>query len=251
MNRLAEQGFARAAEDYARARPSYPPAAIDWLREQAQLTSESAVLDLGAGTGKLTALLTGLGRVIAVEPVAEMRAELAKLPFVEAREGKAEAIPLAEGQVDAVTIGQAFHWFATKPVLTELHRVLRPRGQLALLWNRWDRSVGWADALKTLTAPYDQLRPQYESGTWKAAFEGQQLFGPLRSATFANPHPLSPEDVIARMASTSTIAVLPPPEREALFRKLREVLATHPDTVGRGQLPVPYLTEVWVSQRQE
>jgi len=80
MNPLAEQGFARGAEAYARARPSYPPEALAWLREQLGLSATSAVLDLGAGTGKLTAQLTGLGRVIAVEPVAEMRAELAKLP---------------------------------------------------------------------------------------------------------------------------------------------------------------------------
>jgi SAM-dependent methyltransferase len=179
-----------------------------------------------------------------------MRAELAHLPFAEAREGKAEALPVSDGEVDAIVIGQAFHWFATRPVLQELHRVLRSGGGLGLLWNRWDRKVAWADALKSLTAPYDAQRPQYERGDWKVAFEGQPFFGPLEGETFANRHPLSRDDVIARMASTSSIALLPAAERDALFAKLREVLATHPDTAGRDTLAVPYLTEVWVSRRR-
>jgi SAM-dependent methyltransferase len=245
MNPLAEHGFARAAEAYAAARPSYPPEAIEILRRELGLGPRSVVLDLAAGTGKLTALLTGLGRVIAVEPIAEMRSELASLPFVEARDGRAEAIPLEDASVDAVLVAQAFHWFATREVLVEIHRVLRPAGGLALLWNRWDRRVAWVDAVKALTAPYDALRPQYETGGWRAAFEHQSLFGPLEHAEIENRHHLAREQVLDRVASTSSVALLPPAERAELFRKVREVLETHPETRGREQIDVPYITEVW------
>ncbi len=245
MNPLAEHGFARAAEAYALARPSYPREAVELLRRELKLGSASVVLDLAAGTGKLTELLTGFGRVVAVEPIAEMRDQLARLPFVEARAGRAEALPLEDAAVDAVLVAQAFHWFATPTVLAEIHRVLRPRGGLGLLWNRWDRRVAWADAVKTLTAPYDAMRPQYETGGWRAAFENQTLFGPLQGVELENRHHLAREQVLDRVASTSSIALLDPAERDELFRKVREVLETHPETRGRDELDVPYITEVW------
>ena len=249
MNPLAEHGFARAAEAYALARPSYPREAVDLLRRELALGPQSVVLDLAAGTGKLTELLTGFARVIAVEPIAEMREALARLPFVEARDGRAEAIPLEDRAVDAVLVAQAFHWFATPLALGEIHRVLRPGGGLGLLWNRWDRRVAWADAVKALTAPYDALRPQYETGGWKAAFENQGLFGPLHLVEIENRHHLAREQVLDRVASTSSVALLEPAERDALFRKVREVLETHPETRGRAELDVPYLTEVWWTRK--
>ncbi len=249
MNPLAREGFARGAEAYARARPSYPPAALAWVRAQLGLTAVSTVLDLGAGTGKLTALLAGFAKVVAVEPVQEMRQELAKLPRVEVLAGAAEGLPLAAGACDAVLCGQAFHWFATRAALAEIHRVLAPGGGLGLLWNRWDLSVAWAFAVKSLTAPFDAQRPQYETHDWKAAFEGPALFGPLAEARFPNPHRLPRADVVARMASTSSVAVLPPAEQRALLAKVKAVLDTHPDTAGRAELDVPYVTEVWVTRR--
>jgi SAM-dependent methyltransferase len=245
VNPLAEHGFARAAEAYALARPSYPREAVEILRRELKLGSGSAVLDLAAGTGKLTELLTGFARVVAVEPIAEMRDELASLPFVEARAGRAEAIPLEDAAVDAVLVAQAFHWFATPAVLDEIHRVLRSPGGLGLLWNRWDRRVAWADAVKTLTGPYDAMRPQYETGGWRAAFENQTLFGPLHCVELENRHHLAREQVLDRVASTSSIALLDPAKRDALFREVREVLETHPETRGRDALDVPYITEVW------
>ena len=201
MNPLAQEGFARGAEAYARGRPSYPLAGVAWASKELGLGQGSVVLDLAAGTGKLTALLTGFAKLVAVEPVAEMRAELAKLPGVEVREGTAEALPARDAEFDAVFIAQAFHWFPTHTVLAELHRVLRPGGGLCLLWNRWDRRVPWADAVKAITAPYDAKRPRYESHEWKAAFEGQAFFEPLKMAEYANPHRLPRADVATRMAA--------------------------------------------------
>jgi SAM-dependent methyltransferase len=245
LNPLAEHGFARAAEAYALARPSYPREAVETLRRELRLGPESVVLDLAAGTGKLTELLTGFARVIAVEPIAEMRSDLGRLPFVEAREGRAEAIPLEDSAVDAVLVGQAFHWFATPTVLAELHRVLRPGGGLGLLWNRWDRRVAWVDALKSVTGPTDALRPQYEREGWRAVFENQSLFAPLRHAEFENIHRLPRERLVDRVASASAVALLPEAEREELFRSVREVLENHTDTRGRAELDAPYITKVW------
>jgi len=141
--------FGRVAEAYDRGPPSYPPEALRWLTSGLGLTTESTVLDLAAGTGKLTAGFRPLvGRVIAVEPVAEMRRVLqAAQPQVEVRAGTAEAIPLETDVVDAVVVAAAFHWFSAEAALAEIHRVLRPGGGLGLLWNRpeWDAEPWYPD----------------------------------------------------------------------------------------------------------
>ena len=131
IHEAAAVGFARGADAYERGRPEYPADALEPLRLSPDLT----VLDLAAGTGKLTRPLAASGaRVIAVEPVAEMRAALPS--SVETLDGTAESIPLGDGSVDLVTVGQAFHWFDGDAALAEIHRVLRPGGRLALVWNR-------------------------------------------------------------------------------------------------------------------
>ena len=131
----AATGFARSVEAYERARPEYPPAAIAWLARELDLRPGRIVVDLAAGSGKLTRPLAALGcEVVAVEPVAEMRAAIG--PTARALEGTAEAIPLPDDSADAVTVGQAFHWFDGPKALAEIERVLRPGGALALVWNR-------------------------------------------------------------------------------------------------------------------
>src|SRR3954470_5113900 len=134
---LASAGFARAATSYDRGRPGYPDEAIDRVWEGLRLDGRAEVLDLAAGTGKLTrALLPRAARVIAVEPLREMRAALAvALPEVAAVDATAEQLPLEDGAVDAVGVGEAFHWFANEHALAEIARVLRPGGGPAMLWN--------------------------------------------------------------------------------------------------------------------
>src|SRR5687767_436287 len=134
IHATAQSGFDADAARYARGRPDYPAEVTDWLRDSVGLEPGRTVVDLGAGTGKFTRRLLATGaRVIAVEPVAGMRAKLSTdLPEVEVVEGSATSIPLADSSVDAIVCAQAFHWFATPEALAEMHRVLTPGGILGL-----------------------------------------------------------------------------------------------------------------------
>jgi SAM-dependent methyltransferase len=239
MHETAALGFARAAEAYERGRPGYSAAALEPLR----LSPGMAVLDLAAGTGKLTRALAAAGvRVIAVEPVAEMRAALPD--SVEALDGTAEAIPLEDRSVDLVTVAQAFHWFDGAAALGEIHRVLRPGGRLAILWNRRVDDDPVNRAIEELIEPYRVGTPTHRGDAWRAAFERTSLFGPLEEHVSANKQVLDEDDLAARILSISFIARLPEPERAALLARARDLTAAGPVTV-------PYRTEVYVCGVQD
>ena len=238
MHETAATGFARAAEAYEEGRPGYPEAALEPLR----LTSGMTVLDLAAGTGKLTRALAATGtRVIAVEPVAEMRAALPD--SVTALDGTAESIPLEAGSVDLVTVAQAFHWFDGPAALAEIHRVLRPGGRLALLWNRRVEDDPVNQAIEALIEPYRMGTPTHRGDVWRAAFEHTTLFGPLEEHVFANEQVLDADGLAARICSISFIARLPEAERAGLLARARELTAGGPVTV-------PYRTGVHVCAAQ-
>jgi len=152
------RSFDSVAEQYERARPEYAEAGVDWLVEELRLRAGDPVLDLAAGTGKLTRQLVRRDlSVVAVEPGDEMRAVLKRvLPEVAALTGTAEAIPLHQWSFDAVTVGQAFHWFEPEAALAEIKRVLRPGSGFALLWNRWDEED---PLLSQVDALLDEIRP--------------------------------------------------------------------------------------------
>ncbi len=251
IHEAAAHGFASAASAYEEGRPTYPTGAVARLARELHLGPGRLVLDLAAGTGKLTALLVGTGAtVLAVEPVAEMRAVLEQaLPGVGALPGTAEAIPLAAGSVDAVTVGQAFHWFRADEALAEIHRVLRPGGGLALLWNARDTNVGWVARLTEIMEPHRGDAPSHLSDARLVAFERTTLFGPLSHAESRHVHRLSPGGVVARIASVSFVATLPEAERERVLAEVRNLLATDPETRGRGELELPYRTDVYWAKR--
>jgi SAM-dependent methyltransferase len=241
VDKRAVAGFGRAAEAYERGRPGYPPDAVAWLTERLGLGPARTVVDLGAGTGKLSRLLVETGsRVVAVEPVEEMRRLLATIAGVEALAGAAEAIPLADTSADACTIAQAFHWFEPVAALAEIHRVLRPGSGLALLWNRLDEADPLTAAFAALLARYRAHPPV--GYVWPEGYDRTTLFDPPELQTFANVQELDTETIADRLASESSIAVLPEEQRR---RALREVRALAPGTVV-----LRYVTEVSVSNRR-
>jgi SAM-dependent methyltransferase len=252
VHESAARGFARAAADYERGRPIYPPEAIAFLARVLGLAPARTVLDLAAGTGKLTrALSPRAGKLLAVEPVAAMRAKLEEsLPQAEALAGSAEQIPLADGSVDAVAVGQAFHWFDGDAALAEIHRVLRPSGRLGLIWNARDEAVPWVARLTAIMEPHRKGTPGYRAGDWRLAFERTTLFTPLERAEFRLEHELTPDGVVARVASVSFIAALPDEAREDVLGQVRKLLVEDPETRGRGTVVLPYRTDVYSCGRR-
>jgi SAM-dependent methyltransferase len=239
IHRAASTGFALSAAAYERGRPGYPPAALAWLSERLRLGSGRAVVDLAAGTGKLTRALAATGaEVVAVEPGAEMRSMIG--PSFRVLDGTAEAIPLMDSSVDAVTVAQAFHWFQGDAALAEIHRVLRRSGAVALVWNRRLPEDPVDDAIEAIIAPYREDTPAYRSGAWRAAFERTPLFGPLEERQFPNLQVLDAEALVARVTSISFVAALPAFERMGVVRKVRALAAG-------GAVTLRYSTEVHVA----
>jgi SAM-dependent methyltransferase len=251
IHQSAARGFALAPEAYERGRPMYPFAAVRRLVRELRIKPESRVLDLAAGTGKLTRLLAQLGAdVAAVEPVEEMRERLVEtVPGVRALGGTAEAIPLEDESMDAVTVGQAFHWFDGEAALAEIHRVLRPGTRLGLIWNVKDESVDWVRLLAEIIEPYRGSAPRVASGAWKEVFERTELFGPIERARFAFVHETDVGTVVARVTSISFIAALDSRVRERIVEQVRELVATHPETRGRAVFPLRYRTGVYWCDR--
>lgn len=200
------------------------------------------MLDLAAGTGKLSHAIAATGaEVVAVEPVAEMRAAIG--PGVRAMDGAAEAIPLRDGAVDAVTVGQAFHWFDGDAALAEIHRVLRDGGGLALLWNVQAMENPIHAAIEKVIAPHVEGVPRHRVGTWRAAFESTTLFGPLEEAKFAHEQRLDAEGLVARVGSISAVAAMAQPDRSAVLDRVRAL--ADPDRA----VTLPYVCRVQVADR--
>lgn len=215
------RSFDRAALEYERARPGWPEEALELV----PVPSEAVVLDLGAGTGKLTRVLVRrYERVIAVEPLAALRAILEHVvPLADTLDGRAEAIPLPDASVDAVFAAQAFHWFSTDEAVAEIGRVLRPDGVVVLLWNEAAPPSPLPEAYR---ARLDELR---ESVRFASPDEGQAVlaragFESLRTASVEHEQVSTREDVLAFAASVSWVAHRPEEERRRVLSELGELL---------------------------
>ena len=242
--------FDGAAAEYERGRPGYPPAAIDAIASELGLGSESVVIDLAAGTGKLTRdLVQRFDRVIAIEPLARMRDQLAgAAPDAEVVVGSAEEIPLGGKSADGVFVAQAFHWFDGRRALDEIARVLRPGGGLGLLWNTtpWERrETPWFalldDLLERSRATLSTLR-RNASGRWREAFEDEPRFAPLAERTFDNTHRMAVGEFLDGFASRSYVAALEPGERAAVLAEVSALVESEQAPVEDGLIVVPMQT---------
>lgn len=242
VHRAAAVGFQRSADLYERARPEYADEAIAWLHERLELGPGVMVLDLAAGTGKLTRRLIATGtEVVAVEPLANMRAAIG--PGARLLEGTAEAIPLADASVDAVCVAQAFHWFDGDAALAEIHRVLRPGGRLALVWSRRRMEDPLQAALEEILGPHRKDTPTHRGDRWREAFDRSDLFGPIEERDFPYAQRLDAEGLAARIGSISFIAALDEADREPLLDRVRALS-------GGEEVELRYRCEVQVTTRR-
>lgn len=235
--------FGRAAAEYERARPSYPGEAVDWLLPEGART----VLDLGAGTGKLTRSLAERGlETIAVEPSAEMRETLAaQLPGVRALGGTAEEIPLPDASVDAIAVAQAWHWVDESRAVPEAARVLRLGGTLGLIWNIRDEATEWVRRLTDV---------MHKSGA-EIALEGEveigPPFGPTETFEIAWNRPMTLELLLEMVRSRSYVITAPEAERESILAGVRELVETEPSLAGGEEFDLPYVTRCFRARLAE
>ncbi len=238
-NRSAEQAssFGQAAEEYDRARPGYPDAAVDWMLPADART----VLDLGAGTGKFTRSLVARGlEVIAIEPDEVMRATLAAvLPGVRAISGTGESIPLPDSSVDVVTVAQAWHWMDAPRAAIEVARVLRPGGSLSLVWNIRDEGVDWVERLSHIMGSSDAER------FVRDAIEIPPPFGPTETMQVDWRNNIDADSLVALVASRSYIITATPVARAAIFAEVRELAASDPALAGRASFALLYRTHAF------
>lgn len=226
--------FGSQAAAYERGRPSYPPEAIDWLLP----AGARDVLDLGAGTGKLTTRLVERGLdVVAVDPIAEMLEVLrTALPDTPAKLGTAEEIPLPDNSVDAVLVAQAWHWVDPRRALPEVARVLRPGGRLGLVWNTRDERLGWVKELGAIIGRED-ARDAIDGGVaLPAPFTGIERHQ-VEWTSY-----LTPQALIDLVASRSYCITSPSEVRSKTLAQVRTLLATHPALANATGLALPYVT---------
>lgn len=232
--RRSARSFGAAASVYHQARPGYPADAVEWLVGDAK-----RVLDLGAGTGKLTEALVGLDReVIAVDPVEEMLEELEiAVPGVPRILGTAEDIPIEDASVDAVVAGQAWHWFIPERAIPEIARVLRPGGVLGLVWNSRDTSADWLrEAGEIMHERHDA------SATFETYVQVGPPFGAIEEHTVAWAKRMTRAGFLDLVRSRSYFITASESEQASTLAALETLLLTHPDVAGAEELEVPYLT---------
>jgi SAM-dependent methyltransferase len=252
VHEVAQAGFGSEAEAYERARPGYPPEVVAWAVGVLGIAPRRRVADLAAGTGKFTRLLLPFGAdLLAIEPVDGMRSVLHRqLPDVAVVGATAEATALRDGSLDALTVAQAFHWFDAPRALEEFHRVLRPGGRIALIWNARDRTVDWVDQLWSVMDRVEKRAPWRRHDEWReSAFVDTPWFEPLHEATFRHEQMLTVDGVIDRFRSVSHVASMPPDAQDAVLGEVRAILASHPDTCGRDEVAIPYRVDCYWAQR--
>lgn len=228
--------FDRAADTYEKARPSYPDAVVDWLLA----SNPRDVLDLGAGTGKLTRALAGrVATLYAVDPSPNMLAQLsAAVPDAITAIGTGEEIPLPDHSLDAVLAAQAWHWVDEARAVPEVRRVLRPGGFLGLVWNIRDERVPWVAELSAIM--HGSVAEEYVANNAVPTD-----LGPVERFTVEWRRPVDRQGLLDLVASRSYVISAPEDERAEILRGVGELLDTHPGLAGRDSWELPYRTEAF------
>ena len=228
------RSFGTVAATYAAARPTYPVEAVQWALFDAK--APKRVVDLGAGTGKLTSIVAGLGHdVLAVDPDEAMLATLS-VRGAQAIVGSAEDIPLPDHAADAVIGGQSYHWFDHARSTPEIARVLKPKGTVAWLWNERDERVAWV-------ADLGRIMRSEDAGA--QVFDEPGHFSHFERLDFPHEQRMDVESLVALAASRSYVIMATPEQRVATLDGVRELAATHPDLKGRTEFDLPYRTAVF------
>ncbi|MGQ0618040.1 MAG: class I SAM-dependent methyltransferase [Acidimicrobiia bacterium] len=237
----AVAGFGAGVADYESGRPGYPDEVVAGLGRRLGLSPGARVGDLGAGTGKLTRALVGHGwDVVALEPVAAMRALLAEtVPAARVVAAWAEALPVRAGSLDAVCVAQAFHWFDAPRALAECTRALRPKGGLAVLFNERDQREPWVAAMSAAIEWHQHSPSQYQRTDWGEVIQAGG-FGPVGRLSVEWSQPVTGEVLAAQVASISYVASAAPARRR---RYVEAVLALVADRAEPFLLP--YVTTLW------
>ena len=233
------RSFGKVAEAYELGRPGYPDEAVRWLVGE----EPRRVVDVGAGTGKLTRQLVALGHdVTAVEPSAEMLHVLSEAaPGARAVKAGAESMPLPDGSADIVVSAQAFHWFDQPVALAEIARILRPDGTLGLVWNLRDDAEGWMARLSELIG-------SEVDADLGGAIADSGLFSPVESATFAMTQPIDKGALLASVLSRSSVAILAPAEQDRILAAVAQLYDEVADPPG-SNLVMPYVTYAFRTTR--
>lgn len=232
---------------YERGRPDYPAAAIAALSAELELRPGTTVADVAAGTGKLTRLLVPTGaRVIAVEPAPGMLAQLHRaVPAALITAGEAERLPLADGVLDALTVAQAMHWFRPADAIGEFHRVLRPGGRLAVVYNDRDKRVPWVARMSEILNRYEQLAPRPRAGpSWRQMFSATERFSPMEQVEFDHAQTLDDSAFADRIGSMSFVILLGDTARSTLMAELRALVS------GQDPIVMPMRTRVLIARRR-
>lgn len=250
VHEVAAAGFNDPA-DYEAARPSYPTDAVAWFVSELGLAPGRQVCDVAAGTGKLTRLLVPTGaNLCALEPVAGMRSTFRgvvhDVPLVA---GTAEALPFGDASLDATVVAQAWHWFDHDRAGAEMARVIRPGGNLGLVWNARDRTVGWVDEIWAIMDRVEKRAPWRDHEHWRESARALPDFAPMQTAEFRHTQALTPEQVVQRVASVSHVAVLPDADRASVLEEVRSVIAHNADTRDRGAVELPYRVDCLAYRR--
>src|SRR5689334_18496431 len=219
---------------------------MGWLAAELDLRPGRIVLDVGAGTGKLTRELVATGaRVLAVEPVPGMREILARVvPDADVRDGTAEALPIGDRAVDAITAASAFHWFDTPVALAEFQRVLTPGGRLAVMWHRRRSDEPTHRAIDAIIGQYRGPTRSHEDGRWRAQVEQSGRFAFAAETRLPFEQRLDREGLVDRIGSISFVAALPDSDRDDVLRQIGELADRSPGPVRLG-----YTSELFVYER--